>query len=544
MEQVGGTRRLTTVLAADVVGYSGMTARDEEHAVRLVRQRFAMATTFVQQHDGRVFNTAGDALLAEFASPVEAVRCAVAVQEAMRTANQLADETDRLQFRIGVNLGDVIVSGTDLLGDGVNVAARLESLASPGGICVASSVYDQLVGKLTLGAEDLGDQHVKNIPRPIRAYRLTAEGAPPAPRRARRVRMRIVVPVLAALVVVAGAAVVASRWPGAPPPAPAATAAVTPAASPPSPTAPSPTPASPATPPQATPSQAAPSPAAPSLPRELVPEAIPFIDDRGQAEIRRGYLPALPSKAIAISSLGHFAWHGNRVDVATARQQALKSCTDSLRRVVSNPPSHAACAIYAVDDEVVWPMRPPPMPPRPWVASSRMSPALKVDPEKTPLAPANARQATANGYLPGAPAKAMALGRGGTLNHAWSRASDFAAMRAALETCGHVSQRPCVVYAVGDEVVVRVPAIARVVDILATDDLAGVGETDRRRIEVAYLPDADWRALAIGRNGRIGIGLRQVEEQKAIDQAMRDCERAGGVDCALVAVGPFKVSMR
>lgn len=275
-----------------------------------------------------------------------------------------------------------------------------------------------------------------------------------------------------------------------------------------------------------------------------MPEAIPFIDDRAQAEIRRGYLPALPSKAIAISSLGHFAWHGNRVDVATARQQALKSCTDSLRRVVANPPSHAACAIYAVDDEVVWPMRPPPMPPRPWVASSRMSPALKVDPEKTPLASANARQATANGYLPGPPAKAMALGRGGTLNHAWSRASDFAAMRAALETCGHVSQRPCVVYAVGDEVVVRVPAIARVVDVLATDDLAGVGETDRRRIEVAYLPDADWRALAIGRNGRIGIGLRQAEEQKAIDQAMRDCERAGGVDCALVAVGPFKVSMR
>ena len=539
MEQAGGTRRLTTVLAADVVGYSGMTARDEEHAVRLVRQRFATATNFVQQHEGRVFNTAGDALLAEFASPVEAVRCAVAIQEAMRTANQLGDEIDRLQLRIGINLGDVIVSGTDLLGDGVNVAARLESLAQPGGICVASSVYDQLVGKLTLGAEDLGDQHVKNIPRPIRAYRLTAEGAPPVPRQTRRLRMRLVVPVLAALVVAGGAAVVANRWSGGPPPAPAATATVTPVASPPSPPAASPVSPSPAgaLPPGASPAGASPT-------RELVPEAIPFIDDRVQAEIRRGYLPALSSKAIAISSLAHVGWHTNRVDSATARQQALETCTASLTRAVPNPPSHATCAIYAIDNEVVWPMRPPPMPPRPWVASSRMSPALKVDPEKTPLGGKTARAATASGYLPGPSAKAMALGRGGTLNHVWNRTSDFAAMRAVLEICGHVSQRPCFVYAVGDEVVVRVPAIARIVDVLAPDDLAGVGEADRRRIEVAYLPDADWRALAIGRNGSVGIGLRRAGEQQAIDQAMRECQRAGGVECALVAIGPFKVSMR
>ena len=148
--------------------------------MQLLRERFETATSFVQRHDGRVFNTAGDALLAEFASPVEAVRCALEIQEAMQTANALVPETDRLVFRIGINQGDVIVNGTDLLGDGVNVAARLESLASPGGICVSSNVYEQLVGELTLGAEDLGPQHVKNIPRPIHAYRLTPEGARPA----------------------------------------------------------------------------------------------------------------------------------------------------------------------------------------------------------------------------------------------------------------------------------------------------------------------------------------------------------------------------
>lgn len=138
----------------------------------------------------------------------------------------------------------------------------------------------------------------------------------------------------------------------------------------------------------------------------------------------------------------------------------------------------------------------------------------------------------------------MALGRGGVLIHAWNRASDFAAMRAVLETCSYVSHRPCFIYALGDEVAVRVPTIARIVDVLANDDLAGVSEQDRRRIETAYLPDADWRALAIGRNGRIGIGLRQAGEQRASDQAMRECERDGGLDCTLVAVGPFKVSMR
>jgi len=258
MEQKSPTRRLTTVLAADVVSYSKMTARDEEHAVRLVRQRFATAATFVEQREGRVFNTAGDAFLAEFASPVEAVRCAVEIQEAMRTANQLADEVDRLQLRIGVNLGDVIVSGKDLLGDGVNVAARLESLAPAGGVCVSASVYEQLVGKLTLGAEDLGDQHVKNIPRPIRAYRLTPEGAPPAAAGAAtpaRRKIRLALPILAGLVVVGGAAVVATYWRSAPPPAaPTTTAAV----------APSPVPAAATAPPPAVPAAAPPAAAQPA----------------------------------------------------------------------------------------------------------------------------------------------------------------------------------------------------------------------------------------------------------------------------------------
>ncbi|MBL6615629.1 MAG: adenylate/guanylate cyclase domain-containing protein [Reyranella sp.] len=524
MEQRENARRLTTVLATDVVAYSKMTARNEEHAIRLVRQRFATASIFIEQHDGRVFNTAGDALLAEFASPVEAVRCAIEIQEAMRTANELAPEDNRLQLRIGINLGDVMVSGTDLLGDGVNVAARLEGLAPAGGICVSSSVYEQLIGKLTLGAEDLGEQQVKNIPRPIRAYRLTPQGAPPAPPPAapapRRLKARVVVPVLGALVVLAAAAVIAVRWLSPMPPATAGAA----------------------TPP---PVQAvAGAPAQPPAKRVLVPEAIPFIDDRAQERIRSIYLPGLASKALAISSFGHFAWASQRFDEATARKEALDACNAALKRATPNPPPSANCAIYAIENDVVWTFRPPPMPPRPWIAASRPTPPVKLDPDTIPLVSAGIRQVTASTYVPAAPFKAMAIGRDGTTIHAWGRASDFSAMRAALESCGFIAQRPCFVYALGDEVVVHIPKIARIVDVLTFDDLGGVSQSDRQRIATTYLPDADWRALAIGRNGRIGLGLRQTGEQHAIDQAMRACEQAGGIECTLAAIGPFKVAAR
>ena len=170
MNEPSPVRRLTTILAIDVVGFSTMSARNEEHALGLLNARLAIAETYIKQHRGRVFKMTGDGLLAEFASPVESVRAAVEIQEAMRTTNALAAEGDRLSLRIGANLGDVVENGDDLMGDAVNVAVRLESIAPVGGICVSANVYEQIVGKLTLGAEDMGEQQVKNIPRPIHAY--------------------------------------------------------------------------------------------------------------------------------------------------------------------------------------------------------------------------------------------------------------------------------------------------------------------------------------------------------------------------------------
>jgi class 3 adenylate cyclase len=169
-------RKLAAILAADAFGYSRLMAADEEGTAKILAAHRAVIDGIIQFHEGRIVNTAGDSVLAEFASPVEAVRCAVEIQDALKTRNDSLPESQRMQFRIGVNLGDVMIRGEDLLGDGVNVAARLQGIAEPGQIFLSSSVYDQIAGKLDLGFADLGNQSLKNIDRPIRAYRVERAG--------------------------------------------------------------------------------------------------------------------------------------------------------------------------------------------------------------------------------------------------------------------------------------------------------------------------------------------------------------------------------
>ena len=183
-------RKLAAILAADAVGYSRMMAADEERTLKILSAHRAVIDGIIEFHEGRIVSTAGDSVLAEFASAVEAVRCAVEIQDALHTRNDSLPEDRRMHFRIGVNLGDVMMKGDDLLGDGVNVAARLEGIAEAGDIYISSSVYDQIAGKLDLGFVDLGEQTLKNINRPIRTYRVERGGlrvvpaaAPPEPRR-------------------------------------------------------------------------------------------------------------------------------------------------------------------------------------------------------------------------------------------------------------------------------------------------------------------------------------------------------------------------
>lgn len=163
-------RHLATIMMADVAGYSRMMGEDEERTVRILRGHREVFDALLVQHRGRIFNTAGDAILAEFPSAVEAVRCATEIQAALRTRNEHLPEEQRMWFRIGVNLGDVIVQGDDLLGDGVNVAARIQSIAEPGGVCISGSVYDQIQNKLSLQFNEMGERSFKNIARPIRTF--------------------------------------------------------------------------------------------------------------------------------------------------------------------------------------------------------------------------------------------------------------------------------------------------------------------------------------------------------------------------------------
>jgi adenylate cyclase len=165
-------RRLAAILAADVVGYSRLMGEDEEGTLAALKtlQR-ELIDPKVRKHCGRLVKTTGDGALVEFASVVDAVRCATEVQRAMAERNAGIPVERRIDLRIGINLGDIIIDQGDIYGDGVNVAARLETLAEPGGICVSRVVRDQVRDKLDFSFEDLGEQQVKNIARPVRVYR-------------------------------------------------------------------------------------------------------------------------------------------------------------------------------------------------------------------------------------------------------------------------------------------------------------------------------------------------------------------------------------
>jgi adenylate cyclase len=175
-------RRLTAILAADVAGYSRLMGADEEGThERLKAHRRALVDPKIAEHHGRIVKTTGDGMLVEFPSVVDAVRCAVEVQRGMVERNAAIQADERIEFRVGVNLGDVIAEEDDIFGDGVNIAARLEALAEPGGICVSRVVRDQVRDKLDYTFEDMGEQQVKNIARPVRVYRVRDIGAANTP---------------------------------------------------------------------------------------------------------------------------------------------------------------------------------------------------------------------------------------------------------------------------------------------------------------------------------------------------------------------------
>src|SRR5687767_12691876 len=205
-------RRLAAIVAADVVGYSRLIGVDEEGTLaRLGSLRRELIDPSIVRHHGRIVKTTGDGLLIEFASVVEAVRCATEIQHGVSAFDKNELDDRRIQLRIGINLGDIVVQDGDILGDGVNIAARLEQIAEPGSICLSHAAYEQLGGRLSVPLEDLGERQLKNIARPIRVYRISRPGQRlgPTPALAQRGRYRSIF--LGVSLAVATAAV-AAAW--------------------------------------------------------------------------------------------------------------------------------------------------------------------------------------------------------------------------------------------------------------------------------------------------------------------------------------------
>src|SRR6266481_3235442 len=186
LEPSSRKRKLAAILHADVVGYSRLMGEDEAGTHRALGELRRVVDPLIAAHDGRIVGTAGDSLLADFSSVVDALNCAVEMQRAARAINDPVPPERRLELRIGVNLGDVIVDGDDIFGDGVNIAARLEALARPGTVCISQTVYDQVRNKLDLNYRPLGSHRVKNIAESVRAYVVGVAAATPRPIRGRR----------------------------------------------------------------------------------------------------------------------------------------------------------------------------------------------------------------------------------------------------------------------------------------------------------------------------------------------------------------------
>ncbi len=517
-------RKIAAILAADVVGYSKLVAEDEEETLRRLASYRAVFDDFIARGSGRVFNTAGDAILAEFPSAVEAVRCAIDVQESLRTRNLAYPPSRQMSFRIGITIGDVVERDGDLLGDGVNIAARLEGLAKPGGLCVSRTVYEQVANKMSVQFADIGEQEVKNIPSPVHAYTLNlgsdAAGVPqPVPAKPKIVAkaapsaawpIAITAASLAAVAVAAIVYFVVLR-PGAPAPKVAAG------------------PSEPAV-------ERRPAPRPVRQAEALVPETVPLIADRERAAIRTSYMPAPDHKALAISATRAGFTSGQKDD-ETAKAGALDAC----QRAVEAINSKARCEIYAVGNTVVYTRGRPPMPPEPWVIRD---PAIErpFAASDVPMINENARASLEARYLQARKSKALALSPQGNPVFYFGQQNTDEAVRRALENCGNAAGVACQLIAIDDSRVVPIPTSMKVTGLFhatANPLIASEARDDvTRRLGNAT---SGWNAVAVGANGRPALALKATSEQAAVDGALADCAKQDR-DCRIIAIGPFAVA--
>jgi hypothetical protein len=267
---------------------------------------------------------------------------------------------------------------------------------------------------------------------------------------------------------------------------------------------------------------------------------VPFVPDFRRRALE-DYAQADGSKSMAINVRGLFSVATRRVDDPTARRIALEECSKLVHREVLIVRPIDRCMTYAVGNNVVWTYRTPPLPPPPYVPAARPSPAIVFDPATVPLLPGEtARKNLADHYATSDRKRALVLGR----DHFdwWSPSETEAdAIKRNLQVCGHLTGRPCVVYAVEDQVLVRTPQLHKAINIFTPQAVTNLDSRQQEALE-RYLVANDWRAIALARNGRLGIISGRTSESAAASDAVSECARAGGTECAILAIGPFVVA--
>jgi class 3 adenylate cyclase len=530
-------RKIAAIFAADIAGYSRLVAEDEEETLRRLAAYRAVTDDFIAKAGGRIFNTAGDAVLAEFPSAVEAVRCAIDIQESLRTRNMAYPPSRHMSFRIGITIGDVVERDGDLLGDGVNIAARLEGLSEVGGICISRAVHEQVANKLSVQFADIGAQEVKNIPTPVHAYMVAMrreDGTYAAPQVKKPATKATPAPSWLwpfAVTVICIAAIGVGGFlyltklemaNGSKDTPPAGQVGVTPA---------------PAASVAAAASEPAASSAAPRAAGEkLAPGTVPFIGNRARLSLANEYLSAPDYKAFALNVNGVFGSTVGQPNEDAAKTAALEQCAKQADAVQSP----RKCEVYAVGNMVVYPRGLPPMPPAPWI---RHDPSTErpFAAKAMPMIRDIGRDRLDKNYLSARKSKSIALGPGGHFIYYPGSETTEESARRTLETCGELAGVPCMIVAVDDVFVVPVPTLMRATGFFRAATNASIAP-DARDDVAQRLADAQsgWNAVAVGTSGRPGLALKAASEQNAINNALNDCAKRDS-DCHVIAIGPFAI---
>jgi len=534
-------RKIAAIFAADIAGYSRLVAEDEEETLRRLASYRSVIDDFIARAGGRIFNTAGDAVLAEFPSAVEAVRCAIDIQESLRTRNLAYPPSRHMSFRVGITIGDVVERDGDLLGDGVNIAARIEGIAEVGGICISRAVHEQVANKLSVQFADIGAQEVKNIPTPVHAYMVAMrreDGTYATPQVKKLAKPALAAtapnwmwPIAVAVVCLAAIAVVGFLYftklelldrSNEPAQANSAAAPVTPA------------PVTPATA-QAVTAPPALSPVLPAGER-FSAETVPFVTDRARAVLTNEYVAAAEPKAFALNLNGVIGLASSQPNDEVAKSAALEQCQERADAIQSP----RKCEVYAVGSTVVYPHGRPPLPPLPWFKRDPVT-EKPFAPTAMPFMRDQGRTRLENVYMPGKKSKAISAGPGGVFIFYTDGASVSEVVRRSLETCGALASVPCMVVAIDDLFVVPVPTIMKPTGMFRAGENPSIA-SDARDDVARQLAEAStgWSAIAVGSSGRPGMAVKAASEQDAVNGALANCTQRDS-NCHIIAIGPYTV---